>query len=449
MGQPEKKASKGVKDISHKIYRVMVEGASESGDSGLFHEPKLHVGTVSGNKEQVKAQAQERLKGTAEGLGGNVLVQKNSDGSISLVENANKVRTKGSTSTLKPTINPADVLDELALQRFKSGKSEKQYVKAKTMEGVEFLPPTPKALLEQNQGGSVRIEEIAKRTLLPDFMNRALEQPETPNWLRYSLGAWGDTNPQNQSGAVVRGLKTFGPATLTGFIANEGIQKAIGNTPEAQQAELNKKKEEENRALIGKASIVRNMPHTDWNAPSVANKAASMAEDFGLDQKTLIKAMGSVYSESGSNENFFSYSPDVILDEIKNRYVSLYPEMQKEAELDKRKINKGDIRAYIKAVQEGKVPFFFPPQIMGEKEVGPSGESIYRMGRKSPDNDGRRYVPIIVSSGADSQKELGKSLQIPTRTSLVWVDTSKAGIEGITEENMALSKVNREAKKKK
>lgn len=445
MGQADKKAAKGARDLTSKIYQVIVNGASESGHSGLFGTPQMHVGTVSGNVKEVTQQTEKTLAKTAEELGGNILVKRDKDGNVSIVEGVNRYRSRGQEGTITPTAQAEDLLDPVALQRFKSGTGDaphdKKWVKAKEREGVEYLPPTPKEVMEQGQGGAVTIKEIAKRSGWNDSINRWLEQPERSTLVRVLGGAYGDLDPQKQASLGTRLAKSF----LTIPSATLGTYLLAKKTPEEEAKAYEEEVKKEVMANKGKQAVANSMEHGDWSSQDMLHKSRSVLEDFKLDPDTFDQAVASVYYNAGKPEDFFSMGSDAMLESIKREYVSKFPENEKLAKVAKRNINKGAINAYLDKVRKGEAMFVFPTDITSEEQEDKS----WRVGRTSPDDKTKRYYPVIVASGEEIETKLGAPPKIGNKTRLVWIDTSKKGLEGYTEENMALSKINREANKQK
>jgi hypothetical protein len=460
---------KTAKDISNAVYRIMVEGAGEAGDKDIFGSPKMHVGTATGNKSEVKAASAKRLEETAADLKGHVLVEKAADGKVNVVERGTKYRLKDSDSSdpalLKTTVDPEAILEPDALEAFKSGTYKKNWVKAKESDG-EYLAPTGEDVLRHGQGGPVTLERIAKRSGLWDSANNWLEQPERSTLMRIFGGAYGDTDPNKQSNIAMRLFKTAAPTAATGAAFNyaplwyknkEDVDPQTGKPMMVGQTSIDRLRnapllkdqiedvKTEQLRESGKLAVVNSNPSGDWNSASVNDRPARNLRDYKVDQPTFIQAMLKVYQRAGGYEKLMGMKPDVILDELESEYSTEAYRKTELAKAKKETVKLGDLKAYVAAVRKGEAAFYFPPQIMSEQQ--PDGN--WKTGRKSPDGDDKRYIPIIVSSGSEDATDIKSKLASPERSSLVWIDTSKRGIEGYTTDNMALSKVNREAGKKK
>lgn len=453
---------KAGKDITNKIYRIVGEAVSETGESKLFGSEKRHLGTVSGSKAEISAQAEKRLQEQADELGGNVLLERKADGSVVVVEKGTKFKMGDKTGSMKGSVQPESVVDPVALEAFRKDKSDtawgKKWVKGAPKEGVEFLPPTPKELMQHGQGESIKFEEIAKRSGYPDFVNRWLEQPERSNIVRILGGAYGELDPKKQGDFFgTRGLKSFGAPIALGYALNQGAKmapNAEGRTGIEQMTgqktlkQLEEDAAKEKLQTLGKTSILRSIAGQgdDWNGNLSMNKSAAVLANLGLDQKAYLTALASVVKGAGGREKFLAMGGDRILAETEHAYNE---EMRRQAVIlegeGKKPKSTKRFSAYIDAVRNGETPFFFPPQISGDG--GPN--MPWTAGIKSPDGGESRYLPLIVASGAGQKETLGSKLTNDPLTTLVYVDTSKKGIEGLTYDNMALSKANRDAEKNK
>jgi hypothetical protein len=452
---------KAGKDITNKIYRLFGEAVSETGESSLFGGEKRHLGTVSGNKAEIMAQTEKRLQGQADELGGTVLLERKADGSVVVAPKGTKFKMGDMEGNLLGAELPESVVDPVALEAFKKDKSDtawgKKWVKAKPQEGVEYLPPTPKELIQHGKGESIKFEEIAKRSGWPDAVNRWLEQPERSDFVRILGGAYGELDPKKQGDWFgSRGWKSFGVPLALGTAMNFGTKMAPSAegrtgielmTKQKTLKQLEDEAAKEQLQNLGKNSILTSIAGqgNDWNGNLSMNKSASTLMNLGLDQQIYLKALASVQKAAGGRDKLLAMGGDAILAQTEHAYNE---ELLREAAIlegqgKKPKSNKR-FDAYIKAVREGKTPFFFPPQIAGDG--GP--DMPWSAGIKSPDGGDSRYLPMIVASGAGQNKTLGSRLTNDPLTTLVYIDTSKKGIEGLTYDNMALSKVNRDAEKK-